>query len=189
MARECALGTGGPWFCPEVRPRAGVSRNPQPAVRPWRPLSARGSTLFLLLPGVSQLQPHNFQRSRPSWSLGNTLTNGPLDLLRRHWDTHDSGIPGPSSPRNIGSSRSSPQRKTQNEDPRLFPLQQTPGRTLAPFHSRTQQLGLSVSYILVKQKSVPGPCFLPCRGPRSYGPSPLHRFWAQIQERSSLPSK
>lgn len=116
------LGKGGPRFCPEVRPGAGVSRNSQPAVCPWRPPSARGNTLFLLPPGVSQLKPLKLQRSRPSWCLGNTGTNGTLDLLPRHWDTHDSGIPSPSSPRNIGSSRSSLQQKTQNEDPQPFPL-------------------------------------------------------------------
>lgn len=71
------LGRGGPWFCPEVELVAGVSRNPRPAARPWRPQDAQGSTPFLLLPRVSQLESLNLQGSSPPCSLGNTEEPAP----------------------------------------------------------------------------------------------------------------
>lgn len=104
------LGRGGPWFCPEVGPVAGVSRNPRSAARPQ---GARGSTPFLSIPRVSQLEPLNLQRFSTPCSLGNTGEPAPSIFSPglqspHHWGTHNSGIPGPSSPRNIGSSALAP---------------------------------------------------------------------------------
>lgn len=120
------LGRGGPWFCPEVGLVVGVSRNPRPAARPWRPQRARGSTPFLLLPRVSQLEPLNLQGSSPPCSLGNTEEPvpsifSPGSQSPCHGGTLDSGIPGPSSQecRKLGPR---PNARPRWKDPRPSPL-------------------------------------------------------------------
>lgn len=133
MARECAAGKEGAPVLPRGPARGRCVQEFPTCSLPVETPSARGNTLFLLPPGVSQLKPLKLQRSRPSWCLGNMGTNGTLDLLPRHWDHMILGFPSPSSPRNIGSSRSSLQQKTQNED--LFsPLDDsgTPGPSSSP---------------------------------------------------------
>lgn len=141
---------------------------------------------FSFCPLGSQLKPLHLQRYRPSCSLGNMLRNGPLDLLPHHWDIHDSGIPGPSSPRNIGGSRSSPQRKTQLEDPQpsrfLVEDSGTPGPSSSPLEDPATRAAslLDPSEISLS----PDLAFFPVEGlgvtvlPQSTDSRP--RFWSAV---------
>lgn len=132
-----------------------MSRNPRPEVRPLQPLGARGITLFLLLPGVSQLEPLNLQRSRPLCSPGTLENRLPRSAQAPKAFATRVQTPSPSFPRNIESSVLSPMGKISSEG---F---WEPGRE--PFSTGGNQ---------EPGRPVPHPLPLHGREPRSSGPTP-----------------
>lgn len=166
---------------PDLQPDPGDPKVPEGAHLSSCSLGSLSSNLSIskdpVPPALWGTQKNRPPRFSPQGS--NPLTTG----------TQDSGIPGPSSLRNVGSSALAPVQDLEKRSSTFSPLVDT--RTRSPSPSPVGDPGTRAdSYLCVgKHKSVPSPPLLPSREPSSSGPAPIPPIRAQNMRRSPLPSK
>lgn len=93
------LGGGGPWFCPEVGPVAGVSRNPRPACQTLETPRCQREHTFPLAPSGLSARTSQPPRIQSPLLSGEHRKTDSLDLLPRALSPSPSGCTGFWNPR------------------------------------------------------------------------------------------